>query len=56
MNTALYILMTEITTTVKLRPDNRISIPKDTIEAGNMKAGEFFQITIKQISQSGSGE
>jgi len=48
--------MTEITTTAKLRPDNRIAIPKDTIEAGNMKAGEFFKITMERISQSSSSE
>jgi len=44
--------MTEITTTVKLRPDNRISIPKDTIEAGNMEPGDFFRITMKRIDQN----
>jgi len=48
--------MTEIITVSKLRPDGRIAIPKDTQEAGNMKAGEFFQITMKRISKSSSGE
>ena len=40
--------MTEIITIAKMRPDGRISIPKDTREAGDMQPGDLFQITIKK--------
>jgi len=52
--------MIKYTTISELRPDGRIAIPKDTRKAGDMKPGEFFQITMKRLetheSQSSSDE